>query len=115
MNRIGSRWEWSVPKDEFKRRVKSGDVTGDISRAHQMIMDLYENEEKYISPRYKGASSDEKISWLTDHIQELSRGVKDLEYDDEIGKKDRFIGDHFDMKVDRESDVDLPEPPLTEY
>jgi hypothetical protein len=105
-----SRWDFNVSKEDFKNRMKRGEISEELQRAQQMLANLYAGKDMPASPRYKDATKEDKISWLRDQIMQLTDGMRQISEEEKEDKGDKFIGDHFDVKIDKEDTVTMPEP-----
>lgn len=105
-----SPWELNVSKEDFKQRLKAGDVDAEIAKAQQMLISLHKGEDPFKSARYKDATKDDKIDWLKRHIMQLTNATEQVSEEKLESQEDKFIGDHFDIKKDEEDKVSLPEP-----
>jgi hypothetical protein len=107
---FGSKWEFNVSKEDFKSRMKRGEISEELAKAQQMLADLYAGKDTLKSPRYKDASKEDKIAWLRDQISQLTDGMRIVSDEEKEDKQDKFIGDNFDVKIDKEDTVTMPEP-----
>jgi len=92
-----SRWKYTIPKEDFKRRMRDGDIDKDIEKANEMIR---EEEDE----------SSSKSKWLLQHICSLNNAKSQVIDDDEERSKFEFIDKNFDVRRDPYDNVEMPEP-----
>ncbi len=87
-----SVWNYTVPKDVFRRKVKQGDISKDINAALDLM-----KEDRY-SPRYPTATTKDKTQWLEDHVVSLIRGQEQIRREENETEKIKFLKDNFDVR-----------------
>jgi len=90
-----SDWKMNISKEDFKIKLKAGEIGDEIKRAKEKLVEVMKSPIK--SDRYP-TDSKMQAKWLREHIESLAKSTEIVMAEEEKDNKSKFINDFFDIK-----------------